>query len=230
MPNDGRMIRTDRFGLFSALAVAILLAGAGAVAGFGELGVFRVGGITPASRFSALAADAYRPAASTLSKTLLLETCAQAIEGFYGRLQRAGTRQAVLKNCLTQADSITAAAPSLSYGWYVGALAAARLGDVAGFNTRLLRSQITGPAEQWIAEQRVGLVEDRFADASAEVRARHIADLRLLVTSLRGIASISGRYVREPEFRERITAIVETMPETDQARFVGQVRNSAAAP
>jgi hypothetical protein len=224
------MIQTDRFGLFSVLAFAALLACGGAVTGFEELGVFRVGGITPASRFAALAADQYRPAASTLSKTLLLETCAEAISGTYGRLQRAEARHAVLENCLRQADDITAAAPSLSYGWYVGALAAAQLGDVAGFNARLLRSQITGPAEQWIAEQRAALVEDHFADAGPEVRTRHTADLRLLVASGRGIASISGRYVREPEFRERITAIVETMPEADQARFVGQVRSSAAAP
>jgi hypothetical protein len=230
MPNDGRMNSIDRFGLFSVLAAAAMLACAGAVTAFDELGVFRVGGITPASRFAALAADHYRPAASTLSKTLLLETCAEAISSTYGRLQRAEARHAVAENCLKQADAITAAAPSLSYGWYVGAMAAARLGDQAGFNARLLRSQITGPAEQWIVEQRAGLVEDNFAVADAEVRTRHDGDLRLLVTSVRGIASISGRYVREPEFRERITAIVETMPEADQARFVTQVRSSAAGP
>jgi hypothetical protein len=216
-----------RRGLTIVLIGAGFLALGGAFTAYEELNPFAVGATDAKSRFAALMSSAYRPAASVLSKQLLLDTCQEAIAGLYGRLQAVKDREAVLVRCLEQADAIVAGAPSFSYAWHVGALAAAGLGDLEGFNARALQSQITGPAEQWVAELRAALVEDNFAAAGEEVRARHAADLRLLVASPRGIRSISRRYVIDPAFRERITNIVETMPEADQARFVAAIRSSA---
>ncbi len=223
----GRMRVRRRRGLITLLIGAALLAAGGAITAHAELNPFAVGATDAKSRFAALASNAYRPAASVLSKRLLLDTCLEAVTGIYGRLQPGEDRRTVVARCLEQADAIVAGAPSFSYGWYVGALAAAELGDVTGFNTRALQSQITGPTEQWMAELRAALVEDNIAVADDAVMARHAADLRLLVASPRGIRSISRRYVAEPAFRARIAAIVEAMPEADQARFVATVRESA---
>ena len=223
------MKKSGRLGLIVVLAASMVLATAGAITAYQEFNVFVAGGISPASRFVALAGGAYRPGPSLLSKRLLLDTCLEAISGLYGRLQTAADRRAVLVRCLSEADTIVAGAPSFSYAWYIGALSAARLGDIAGFNTRMLRSQSSGPNEQWVAELRAELVEDHLEAATPTVLARHQADLRLLVSSRRGIAAISRRYVAVPGFRERIARIVETMPEADQARFVATVRGAAGS-
>jgi hypothetical protein len=167
-------------------------------------------------------------APSLLSKRLVLDSCREAIGGPYGRLQPTDTRRLVLEHCLASADAIVGESPSYAFGWFIGALAATTLGDVEGFNARLKNAQVTGPSEQWIAELRVGLVEDNYAHATADVLTRHDADLRLLVQSPRGIQSIAARYASEPDFKSRITTIVETMPEADQARFVAEVRRAMA--
>jgi hypothetical protein len=57
-------------------------------------------------------------------------------------------------------------------------------------------------------------------------RSAHDDDLRMLVRSDRGIATIATRYVSDAAFRDRITAIVETMTPPDQQRFIGSVRNA----
>lgn len=222
------MRQSGRLGLITVLAGSLVLAAAGAVTAYQEFAVFAAGGLGPADRFMALERGTYRQAPSLLGKRLVLDACVEAIGGPYGRMQAGDSRNAVLEHCRSEAAAIARETPSLAYAHYVVALTAARLGDKAGFNTSMLRAQVTGPNEQWVAELRVGLVEDQLADASPEVAAHHTADLRLLVASGRGVASISRRYVRQPEFRERITAIVETMTEAEQARFVALVGRVAA--
>jgi len=218
----------SRFEIGMVLAVAAPLVVGGVATSFAELNVFSAGSPTVEGRFAALEAGSYRAGPSILSKQLLLETCNEAIAGVYGRLQPTQERTIVLDRCRSYADGVVDQSPSLSFGWYVGALAAASLGDMAGFNARILRSQRTGPSEQWVAELRVRLVETNFGSADQAVLDRHAQDLRLLVRSPRGIASIAQRYVGDPSFRERVTQIVETMSETDQRRFVDTVRRAAA--
>jgi hypothetical protein len=221
------MIESGRLGLIAVLAGSALLAAAGAVTATQEFEVFAAGGLGAADRFAALEARDYHDAPSLLSKRLVLDACVEAIAGLYGRMQAGGRRDAVLGHCRREADAIADEVPGYAYAHYVGALAAARLGDMAGFNQRVLSAQVTGANEQWVAELRADLVEDHLSAASTEVSRRHEADLRLLVASGRGIASISKRYVRQPDFRERITRIVEAMPEADQARFVSTVGRAA---
>lgn len=217
-----------KLGLIAVLAGSALLAAAGTVTAYQELDVFSAGGFGRADRFAALSAQGYHHSPSLLGKKLVLDACVEAISGIHGRMQPSDQRVRALEHCRHEAASIAAEAPSYSFAHYVGALAAAGLGDRDGFNASLLRSQITGPTEQWVAALRADLVETHFAAASADVLARHEADLRLLVASGRGITGLSDRYIDEPAFRERITAIVETMPEADQARFVSTVRRAAA--
>lgn len=209
------------------LLLSLALLGAGAWVGFREASPYFTSGIEDTERYAALAERAPTPGPSIASERLILDNCVRAISSTYGRLQSSARKAEVNGNCLKAADAAVRVNPSSSYAWYVGALTSALNGDVAGMNMRLLRSQQTGPSEQWIAELRVPLAEDHLAELTPEARANHDRDLKMLVASIRGIASIAGRYVRQVDFRERITAIVEAMPEEDQARFVSRVESSA---
>ncbi len=221
------MSQSGRLGLIAVLAGALLVGAAGAVTAYQEFEVFSAGGLGPADRFAALRQGTYHDAPSILAKKLVLDACVEATNGIYGIMQATDDRTAMLEHCRREADLIAAEVPAYAYAHYVGALAAAKLDDVDGFNARMLRAQVTGPNEQWVAEQRVALVEDQRATATPDVLTRHDRDLRLLATSGRGVVSISRRYVQQPDFRERITAIVETMPPADQSRFLGWVREAA---
>ncbi len=222
------MKRSARLGIVGLGLVSGALALGGLATGYEEIESFAAGGTTPAARFAALAETGAIWAPSLLSKRLVLDSCLEAINGSYGKLQPGESRRIVIEHCRSSADAIVGEAPSYSFGWFVGALAAASLGDTGGFNARVRNSQVTGPSEQWVAELRVKLVEDNYAVAAPEVLTRHDADLRLLVASPRGIASIAERYANVPDFRSRIAAIVETLPEADQARFVAAVRGAVA--
>lgn len=209
------------------LLLSLVLLGAGAWVGFREALPYFSRGIEDAERFTALAQAVPAPGPSIASERLILDNCVRTISSTYGRLQSAARKAEANGNCLKAADAAVRVNPSSSYAWYVGALSSALTGDIAGMNARLLRSQQTGPSEQWIAELRVPLAEDHLGDLTPDVRANHDSDLRMLVASTRGIASMADRYVRQADFRERITAIVETMPEEDQRRFVSRVGSSA---
>ena len=219
MPQAGRQI---------ALAVAgLALATAGAWATYEESAPY-LSGETSLERAAAWAAH---PTPSGLSiavqKTVMLD-CLNALvarNSLSARYLAQEERAAIAPTCLAIADRAVEASPSFSYAWLVGARASADLGDMAGMNRRLLSSQQTGPVEQWIAEARVALAEEHFEALDPAVLARHKADLGLLARSGRGTATIALRYVSDPAFRERITAIVETAPDADQRRFLANVRH-----
>jgi hypothetical protein len=211
----------------AVLFLSLALLGGGAWVGYREASPYFKSGIEDTERIAALAEAVPTPGPSIASERLILDNCVRTIGSTYGRLQSATRKAAVNGNCLKAADAAVRQNPSSSYAWYVGALTSALTGDASGMNMRLLRSQQTGPSEQWIAELRVPLAEDHLADLSPEVRANHDRDLKMLVASTRGISSIANRYVTEAAFRERITAIVETMSEADQSRFVSQVGKAA---
>ena len=209
------------------LFLSLALVAAGAWAGVREASPYFSSGIEDAERFGALADKVPTPGLSIASERLVLDNCVRTISSLYARLQPGSRKAEVSSHCLAAADAIVRQNPSSSYAWYVGALASGLTGDPAGMNARLLKSQQTGPTEQWIAELRVPLAEDHLAELAPDVRAHHDRDLRMLVASSRGIASIAGRYVNQADFRERIAAIVEAMPEADQRRFVSRVGTAA---
>lgn len=209
------------------LVVSLALLGAGAWVGWREAAPYFNGGIEDTERFASLATRAPSPGLSIASERLVLDNCVRTIFSVYARLQPSGRKAEVNDNCLTAADAIAKRSPSFSYAWYVGALTSALNRDIAGMNARLLQSQVTAPTEQWIAELRVNLAEDHLVELTSAVRANHDRDLRMLVATVRGITSIADRYVGQADFRDRITAIVDTMPEDDQRRFVSVVGAAA---
>lgn len=208
--------------------LSIALVATGVWVGMREAAPYFNAGTNDPERYATLAERVPEAGLSVASERFVLNNCVRNISSLYGRLQPAATKAEVSANCRMAADAMVRRNPSSSYAWYVGALTSELAGDIEGMNERLLQSQQTGPEEQWIAELRVPLAEGRLAELTPEVRANHDRDLAMLVASARGIASIAARYVQQAEFRERITDIVETMPQDDQRRFVSKV--GAAAP
>src|SRR5690606_23161383 len=132
-------------------------------------------------------------------------------------------------SCLSKANAIARESVSNGYAWFVGALMASRLGQDGAMQARLIRSYKAMPNDQWLAALRVNLVEDRLDEVGASLLAEHERALKLLVRSQRGIDSSARRWIGDEDFRERILALVETLPERDQERFVGRVAALARA-
>lgn len=126
--------------------------------------------------------------------------------------------------CSAMAMDAVTQMPTFSYGWFVLAYTDALAEDWAAMNKHLYMTRVTGQTSQWVAEQRVALAESYREHLDPSGLDGNQADLELLVRSQRGIGSIAKRYVNDPTFRERITAIVETMPEDIQHRFIGVLR------
>jgi len=208
------------------LFVTLALATSGAAVAYVEAKAYLSAGIVPRERFDVLATGNIDVGPSSASHTLFLNNCYEALTSVAARLQPA-RRDLVAKNCLATADRISAEEPANSFAWYVAALSAAKAGDIPGMVRRLRMSQISGPSEQWIVELRVDLAEDHLAALSPDALAGHDGDLTLLAQSQRGVSSIAQRYVRQADFRERITALVEKLPAAQQQRFLDYVRGAA---
>lgn len=205
----------------AALSAIVLVLGAYAVQQ--ETAGFLRGGDTSVKRVAA-ALDAGDPIGlSTLSQQATLLDCNTVLRwpnALEMRYQPDDARASMVAHCLTVSDAIASTAPTTSLAWLVGARAALQMGDTSGFNHRLLRSQLTSPTEQWLAEQRVELSEDNLSLLDEHTRTSHERDLAMLVSSLSGIYALTKRYLDDPAFRERIAAIVETLPEASQRRFI----------
>jgi hypothetical protein len=210
------------------LIVTLALAISGGAVAYVEAKSYLSAGVLPRERFDALAAGDVDIGLSTASHMLVLNNCYEAMTSVAGRLQPAARRNAAATHCLVIADRISAGEPANSFAWYVGALASAENADTPGMMQRLRMSQISGPSEQWIVELRVDLAEDHLSTLPPDVLAGHERDLTLLAQSQRGVASIAQRYLRQADFRERITTLVEKLPAWQQGRFLEYVRAAAA--
>jgi hypothetical protein len=192
-----------------------------------ELRPFFLGAATQEARFDQVADGQNQTGLSTFSHRIALENCLEAVNSIFGRMQPTPRRQAVLSECDGLSDMISSTSVADSFAWYIGALTNSELGKVGEMNRRLVLSRRTGPNEQWVAELRVALGERRFADLDRPALEGHRKDLQLLALSARGVATIAKRYVAEPDFRARITSLVEELPEEVQSRFVTYVRQAA---
>lgn len=210
------------------LAASVLLLLGAVATTYSESRSYIEGGLTPAEGFAALRGGQRSPGFSIASTRLVLDGCYDAMLGVYGRVQPTAARMTVADNCRTLVRAVTAAMPTYSFAWYVGALAALQRDQPEELVVSLRQSQLTGPTEQWLAELRVALAEEHRNLLPDDVLANNDGDLALLVVSNRGIASIAKRYVDDPSFRERITAIVEQLPEPDQQRFISTIETAVA--
>lgn len=138
-------------------------------------------------------------------------------------------RARIPRACRTIAEDITRIMPASGYGWLVVALAAGRQGDNPALNTAIRMSRTMTPTEAWIAEDRLALAADNLAILEPETIAAYEHDIRMLAQTQR-VNLVADLYARNLQSRDRISAIVETLPPGAQQRFVGAVETALAAP
>ncbi|MBP1857745.1 hypothetical protein [Rhizobium herbae] len=163
---------------------------------------------------------------SSYSKTLAMKDCFRITTAYSNLDMVEETARNVVSKCAGRAADIVATTPTDSFAWLVRAAASVRLLARDDFNFALQQSQLTGPNEQWIARFRVNLAESYFPQLNAQSLKSEEADLRLLASSEKGVLLIAQRYISNPDFRARITAIVEQMPQDRQIVFLKSVKRS----
>jgi hypothetical protein len=165
---------------------------------------------------------------SLSSARITLGGCMRALRSLRIRLVSPTSQEAVWTHCRKTAEGILVANPFDGYASLVSAVAAGFLGDSEGLNARLARSQFVARSEQWLAELRVDLGEDRLGLLDDSTLAGHDSDLRLLARSERGVRSIARRYIEDASFKQRIFRVVAALPDEVQRRFVDMVAGAAA--
>jgi hypothetical protein len=212
---------------------AILIAGIfglalGAYGVAQELPILSYGDGASVDTIEALRDGSLKPTLSYYGHKRLMLGCMQSMTGLWYSVADESRRQTLAKNCLDYALQYTAKTPIDSFGWVVAARASFIVDDTDGMNRYLAYSKATGPNELWIAAHRVELAEGARAYLSLASRTNADSDLAVMVASFTGIRGVAQRYLSDSEFRERITRIVERLPERDQRRFIGNVRSAAS--
>ena len=210
--------------ILCALALLVLAVGGWTLAKELEFGA---SGLTSVQRLDQKPVELTIPGLSLHTRQQALMDCAYTVQRLGSlemRYQTDAFRSDLPDRCHKLALAAVSTMPTYSYGWLVAAMSAAASADWADVNDHLYRSQLTGRESQWIAEMRVTLAESHRAQLDERTRIGNDRDLQLLVRSQRGVGTIARRYISDPAFRDRITAIVETMPDDVQLRFVGSLR------
>jgi hypothetical protein len=192
-----------------------------------ELPVLTYGDQQSLSTTTAIASGNLKAAFSFYGQKRLMAACMQGMTGLWAALAPVEQRIAHAERCLGFATTYTSHTSLEPLTWTVAARASFILGDNEGLNTYLDYAWRAGRNEQWVAGLRVALAEDARPVLSESNQSNHRSDLALMVMSRFGIAAIADRYWSDIDFRERITAIVEKLPEAEQRRFVSSVRRAA---
>lgn len=186
-------------------------------------------GTSGIERARIVAADSGHIGLSHGAMVISLQDCLAAMKRFKSlevQYLSAEDRDALYSGCDDVARNVRTQSPANGLAWLAGAYSSLLNGNMVDFNTDLATSQLVTPTEQWIAEQRVQLAEDNLASLDARALAAHDADLRMLVSGGIGLRSLAQRYMRDEDFRERLTAVVETMPPENQQRFLNSLRSA----
>jgi len=200
-----------------------------AASGYGlwrELSPFLAKPIEQAVTPDAYGGEDFALGLSSYSRTLVMKDCFRIVLAYSDLDMIDAAARGIVQTCADRAGEIVAEAPSNGFAWLTRAAASARLLRMEDFNLALRNSQLTAPNEQWIARYRVNLAETYFAQLNPAARKAEDADLRLLASSERGVKLIAQRYIASPDFRARITAVVETMPPQRQISFLRSVKRA----
>lgn len=197
-----------------------------------EGGALLWGGFDDITRARAFAEHETLPGLAIATQRQVLNSCyrlfyfSPSVEFLLSRDQE---RAEIATSCERLAGDAVAKNPLFSFGWMVRAMMAAHLGDTAVMNDSISRSQVAAPFEQWIAIPRVEIAENNLENLSADAARAHEADLRLLASNYTGLGVLATRYIGDVASRERITAIVETLPAIEQRAFIRRLEAAAGA-
>lgn len=218
---------------FTGLAIAgvgVLLLTASLREVAAELSPYIAGGVSAEQRFLSLESGGFAPANSLWSKNLFFIDCVNASTDPFVLLDRTvQSRRRALQYCLDQSNTVLAAEPAYAMAWLAKSVALGELGMFDAMQSALVETWRTAPNLQWMAEQRMQLVDRHSAEATRpEVLANYQSDVRAMLDTPEGIAAVAKLYFDRPERRELITAGVETARIDLQQTFLKQVRTLAS--
>lgn len=140
------------------------------------------------------------------------------------------SRAAILPGCNQYAARLSYDNPTQSFAYFIQATAAALEARWPDFNAQMHLSYVTAPSEQWVAEWRLNFVEAHRAHLDSSLQQWHDADMRVMASTWRGMPALSRLYSADPDFRERLVSLLETMPVSHQRRFINYVRQGTTQP
>jgi hypothetical protein len=214
---------------FSVLLAGIGLAAMGAWCMFFESApVFR-GGTEAYSRLAAMKDGSAPIGISLLSQNEALKDCQEvltSLDSGRGQVQPPELRDRVVPLCKDVATGVIQGSRANSRAELVLALVAEREGDWAALDLHLRQSQALSASAVWLVLPRVTLAERHLEFLSPDGVARHNHDLAMLTASPAGVFRLASLYADQVEIRERIQAVLETVPPQDQERFLGTLRRT----
>lgn len=184
-------------------------------------------GATRDVQYQAFVTKANSAGLSTYSQEIMMRDCLSMVGTAYGRAKPEDQRAAAQSHCYAQSVSITATAPTNSLAWFTRAAMEAEQGDISAMNVSLMKSRLSGPNEQWLADIRIKLAQNFNARLSGENLRGNDADLLVLMESRTGAAKIARRYIEQPEFAQHISDLALTLSLDGQKRFAENVRIAA---
>ncbi|QPH55840.1 hypothetical protein [Pontivivens ytuae] len=190
--------------------------------------VFSIGHSQP-TRMDAILSGSLPVGLSLDARKRILNLCETTLahDGSWSRGPDA--RLALLRECDRTARRILVRNPMDGFAWLAIGDVAFQSGRADAMFAALGQSRAVAPGELWIASRRVRIGEQMLGWMDGEARAGHEADLLVVAQTPRGAWSLAHRYVSEPEFRERLVALVETLPQDDQIRFLRNVQRQSRA-
>lgn len=153
-----------------------------------------------------------------------LESCDTAMNGITVSLMASEARNRAAEQCLTLAQELLAASPSLSFAHLVMAQAADLLDRSEMLEAALVSSESTSGGLVWMAQRRTNLAFPNLDDLAPAAHAALSRDIARLAQSSVGRPALADIYLRNPDRRDPIVAIIEGLDEETQQRFVSMVR------
>lgn len=192
-----------------------------------ELSPFGLPRVTDTAFFAEFAQNAGHQGLSTYSRQLLMTECYKGTQRVWREGKFDGAARDFLESCDAAATRAVEAVPTFSYGWLTKAYVAMSRLDDKGFNASLAMAHRTAPDSLWLIEGRVRLAELYNLLLDPVNRAYHDEDLKQLAQSGNGSRLLAELYQKDEHFRQKVVALVETLPPDVQKRFLQNVRRLA---
>ncbi len=204
------------------------MACAGAFVALAEPLEFTPNGVTGSVRVAGVAESGVRLPLSPRGRYWVTWQCYAALTSVYARVAQSAVRAALFDHCDALADTIVREEPLNAFAFLVKAIVAGERNDAGALNAAMAPAYDAAPYEGWLSRMRVFVGELYYDQLDEAGRARHGADLAVTLGMKLGLPQVAATYVSNPERRDGIVTVVETLDPTVQAGFVSEVQRLLA--
>ncbi len=210
-----------RRGLAAAAAGTALFAVLNIAPEFSAHKAFVQGALGP---YRGAAANLAQPAASVEGVYERFAACDAALTELITLLQPQDKRSQVAVACLSLSDQVLISAPTFSFAHLIRAVSLRQMGQNAQARAALLLSEMTGGGNVQYAQRRAAIWGDDYSVLSVEESAALQRDMLRLSIAPAGMTWLAGQYAQDLALRPAITAVINSLPERQQAEFLAAVR------